>query len=191
MKRERPLSFKVNDYLTLKLEDGKTFIYIQGKKFLQCMRLVLNILPEDVPEYDEIKSIDEAAEINKKHLWQNRIVQGPRAHPVREQGHTITREQEFWGHCSNLQVWVEHGYDTRLLHSNLAFPLLKKLVEAGDPLAKKVIKEEIAKRFESRNPSVQKFLINEHYLQYFTIDELNILFQIYLENNADYEDLMW
>lgn len=61
----------------------------------------------------------------------------------------ITPEEEFWGHCSNLQAWVENNYDTRLLHSNIAFPLLKKLTEAGDPNTNKVFKEEIARRFES------------------------------------------
>ncbi len=48
--------------------------------------------------------------------------------------------KEFWGHCSNLQAWAEYGYDTRLLHPNLAFPLLEKLATVGDPIAKKVFK---------------------------------------------------
>ncbi len=38
--------FKVNGYITLKLEEGKTFIHIAGKKFMQCIRLMLNI-PKD------------------------------------------------------------------------------------------------------------------------------------------------
>ena len=44
-----------------------------------------------------------------------------------------------------MQVWAEHNYYTRLLHRDITFPLLKKLTEGGDPLARKVFKEEIAK----------------------------------------------
>lgn len=73
---------------------------------------------------------------------------------------------------SNLQVWVECEYDTRLLHRNIAFPLLEKLTEAGDPLAKKRFKEEIAKRYSSKNPTVIKFLELEGYLKYLSNEEM-------------------
>lgn len=43
-------------------------------------------------------------------------------------------EIEFWGHCSNLQVWAENNYDTRLLHRNLSSPLLKQLSDLGDSI---------------------------------------------------------
>ena len=42
----RKYEFKVNDFLTLKLEDNKTFIYVKGKKFIQCIRLFLQISPQ-------------------------------------------------------------------------------------------------------------------------------------------------
>jgi hypothetical protein len=61
----------------------------------------------------------------------------------------IDTEEEFWGHCSNLQAWSEHDYDTRLLKVNLAFPLLEQLAEAGDNLARIKFKEEILKRLLS------------------------------------------
>ena len=37
------------------------------------------------------------------------------------------------------------AYFCSLFHSNIAFPLLKKLAWEGDPQSKKVFKEEIAK----------------------------------------------
>ncbi|MHA1492280.1 MAG: leucine-rich repeat domain-containing protein, partial [Promethearchaeota archaeon] len=83
----------------------------------------------------------------------------------------IPPETEFWAHCSNLQAWAEHGYNTRLLHSNIAFPLLKKLAKVGDPLARKMFKEEVAERFLSGSESVQRYLISEGYLKHFTWDE--------------------
>lgn len=74
---------------------------------------------------------------------------------------------------TKLQAWYEQDYDTRLLHSNLAFPLLKKLTYCGDPFAKKVFKEEIAKRLESGFLPVVLYLIKEGYLSYLNAEELN------------------
>ena len=160
--------YVVNAYITLKLEKGKTNIYVKGELFNQCKRVVFNIPINRLVELDEINSIDEATDIYKHSLTTSKIA--------------ITPEQEFMAHCSNLQVWVEHEYDTRLLHSNLAFPLLEKLFDAGDPLAKKRFKEEIVIRFESGYPSMPTFLINRNYLQYFTNDEINTLFHVYINN---------
>ena len=88
----------------------------------------------------------------------------------------ITPETEFWGHCSNLQTWVENYYDSRLLHSNLAFPLLKALVEAGDQEAKKVFKDEIAERFAQGTPNVKLFLFNNSYLEFLNQEENYFIF---------------
>lgn len=152
------LEFKVNKYITLKLEDGFTVIYIKGKEFLQCRHLLL-IDPQKSKDYSEIKSIDEAQDSLKIN------------YPITLK---ITPEQEFWGHCSNLQVWDEHNYDTRLLHSNLAFPLLKKLMELGDVRARKMFKEEIANRIEENYPSVNQLLIEEGYINYLSTEELKL-----------------
>ena len=167
--------YRINEYITLKLEENKTFIYIKGKKFMQCIRLALQILPQESHLFEEVESIDEAAEVYKQYLWENKIVEGPMAHPSRFQNTTITPEHEFWGHCSNLQTWVEHKYDTRLLRGNLSFPLLKKLAKAGDELAREIFKDEIAQRLESGYPSVVQYLIIQGYLYHFTSSELNTI----------------
>ena len=167
--------FKVNDLLTLKIEDNKTFIYIKGKKFIQCMRLFLQIPPQKSNLYEEIESIDEATEIFDKFLLENRIVEGKFQKPVIDFNNTITPEQEFWGHCSNIQAWVECGYDTRLLHSNLSFPLLKALSDTGDQLALLRFKEEIALRLEGGYFPVILYLIKENYLRYLPPDYLRDL----------------
>ncbi|TFG00227.1 MAG: hypothetical protein EU540_05545 [Promethearchaeota archaeon] len=164
--------FKVNDYITVKFENRETFIYVSGKRFIQCIRLVLNIPIADVQQYDEIDSIDEAAGIYNKHIYQNRIVQGPMARNVPDISHDIIPEQEFWWHCSNIQAWAENNYDTRFLDSKLSFALLKKLTEVGDPIAKKVFKEEIAKRLTSGYVPVIKYLIKENYINYLSKEEL-------------------
>ena len=163
--------FKVNKYITLKLEGGKTNIYIKNELFNQCKFLLLDILVEKISSFDDIESIDEAAKRLDKTLEQDKT--------------RIPPDTEFWGHCSNLQIWAENDYYTRLLHSNLSFPLLKRLAEIGDPLAKKVFKEEIAKRLsvldvisndvESSNyqPMVDLFY-HEGYLEYLNDNELEI-----------------
>ena len=161
--------FNVNDYLSLKLENGLTVIYVKGKRFDQCKFLLLEIPIKEITPLADIESIDEAVEELDSSL------EGSEGNYVK-----IPPEIEFWGHCSNLQAWYEYNYDTRLLHSNLSFPLLKKLVEVGDPLANKVFKEEIAKRFHSGYiPSIY-YLIQENYLDYLDDDEINLIF---LENN--------
>jgi hypothetical protein len=168
---------EINQYITLKLEYGRTYIYVNGKKFIQCIRLILNIPKSDVQLYDEVDSIDEAAKIYSNHIHQNRIVRGPMAAPVPNQKHDITPEEEFWGHCSNIQAWVEHDYDTRILMRNISFPLLRELVKAGDPKAKNVFKEEIAQRLESGFPSVVQYLLNQGYLRYFSPSELETIIE--------------
>ena len=95
----------------------------------------------------------------------------------------LSPETRFWGHCSNLQAWSENNYDTRILHSNLAFPLLKKLTEAGDPVAHNVFKEEIAKKLNSGYPPVIDFLIEENYTKFLTKEEATLV----LSKNPDYK----
>jgi hypothetical protein len=53
------LEFVINKYITLKLENGKTYIYILGKKFEQYKKLALTIVNNEFEILDELKSIDE------------------------------------------------------------------------------------------------------------------------------------
>ena len=159
--------FKVNDYLTLRLEsvwghkEQETVIYVAGEWFQQCKFLLLDMFIEEASFFDEIDSIDEAAVKLSQSQERNKFFK--RKIPI---------EVEFWGHCSNLQVWAEYNYDTRLLHSNLAFPLLKKLTEAGDPIANRVFREEIAKRIEQGYQPVVEYLKEEMYFKYLSHEEL-------------------
>ena len=166
--------FKVSTYLSLKLQDYRVNIYVKDKLFSQCKYLLLNIPKQEIENYDEIGSIDEAAEKLDRSREGNGVYNTD-----------ISIETEFWGHCSNIQAWYENGYDTRLLHRNLAFPLLKALVEAGDHLARKVFKEEIAMRLESGYPSVVQYLINQGYLEYLSDEELKLI----IENSKFIQDL--
>jgi hypothetical protein len=157
--------YKINEYLKLKLEGDRTYIYVKNKRFRQCMYLLMNVQLDKVEKYDMINSIDEAAE-NLDRSMERDI-------SIRRQ---ITPQVEFWGHCSNIEAWAENDYDTRLLHRNLAFPLLRELMLAGDPIAKRVFKEEIAIRITSKHPTVINYLLEEGYLKYLENNELETIF---------------
>ena len=159
--------FKVNKFIILKLEGEKTIIYISGKRYDQCKALVLNIPIKKMARLDEIESIDEAVDTLKRASKETVYSQIQ-----------IPPETEFWGHCSNLQVWAEHNYNTRLLHSNLAFDLLRALSKAGDFRAKRIYKEEIAKRFTEGYESVNEFLVNSRLLNVLDKEEFLSLLDI-------------
>ena len=55
--------YVVNNFLKLRLEQGRTHIYVKNRLFMQCMYLLLNIQTDKIRQYDNIDSIDEAAEI--------------------------------------------------------------------------------------------------------------------------------
>jgi len=160
--------FRVNSYITLKLENRKTYIYVAGEKFSQCKYLLLDIPIDKVASFNEIDSIDDAYKVLNK---SRQIGEDETLDPE----FRIPPEVEFWGHSSNLQVWAENDYDTRLLHSNIAFPLLKRLTEVGDINAKIVFKDEIAKRFSSGTYSVMLYLINMGYINLLEREELRTL----------------
>lgn len=61
-KIDSPFEFKVNEYLSLKLENGKTNIFVNDKIFKHCKFLLLDIPINEVEQFNEIESIDEAEE---------------------------------------------------------------------------------------------------------------------------------
>jgi len=171
------MEFIINEFLSLKLENGITMIYVAEVPFHQCKFLLLEIPVRDITSLDDIKSIDEAAQELSRSLEPSDGF---------SRVDLISPETEFWGHCSNLQAWYENNYNTKLLHSNLAFPLLKKLTEAGDLLARKVFKDEVAKRYNSGIESVRKFLESGNYLRFLTKEEFYSLIDV----DTEYETLM-
>ena len=183
MSNSKIKEFKVNKYILLRLEGKYTLIYVNRKRFMHCKRLIINIPIKDIETYEEISSIDEASKLYNQYLIDNKFYKEEN----KELFHSpyicdIPPETEFWGHCSNIQVWVEQNYDPRVLHSNLAFPLLKELTKAGDPQAKKVFKEEIAKRFFEGKITQKLILVKEKYLNYLNKEELESLIEDYIDS---------
>ncbi len=153
----------------MKLENNKSNIYIGGEFFQQCKKLILHI--NEIDMYNGVRSIDDITNLKKNTLGDSETIH-------------IPPELEFWGHCSNMQVWVENNYNTDLLHSGLSFPLLKKLTEIGDSKARAIFKEEILYKLEQRSDNVVRFILENQYLDYFTQEELT---DIYKYNVSKFE----
>jgi hypothetical protein len=163
---------KINKYITVQLEGTHTVIYVDNKEFRHCKYLLLNITPQNRKIAQKIDSVDDMEKLLNTGMHGSR---GSKFH--------ITPTQEFFGHCSNLQAWVENEYDTRILHRNLAFPLLKELAKAGDPNARKVFKEEIAKRILSGSQNVIQYLLEEGYLEFLGREEISFILQRLVEED--------
>lgn len=168
LRRERFLKptkiFKINDLVDLRLINNRTYIFVNNKRLTVCTFLLINIPKEKIQDYDEIKSIDEAAEILDKSMER-----------IPPYYYKISPEEEFKAHCSNIQAFFENGLNTNILHSNIAFPLLKELVQQGFEPAQKVFKEEIAIRFNEGTFNSRRFLYLRGYLNYLSEEEKQAL----------------
>lgn len=78
--------FKINKFITVKQEKNKVNIYVNNEKFSQCKYLLINIPINQIQEFDEINSIDEAAELLD--------------HSLEGDNSQMPIKTEFWGHCS-------------------------------------------------------------------------------------------
>jgi len=154
---------KMNKYLSVRLVEGLTEVFVGEKRIDQCKLVLMNFPKEKAEELGRFETIDELSEFAEK----NELDFTPE----------ITPEEEFWAHCSAIQAWVESGYDTRVLDMRLAFPILKELTKLGDTQARKKFKDEIFERFSSGYVPVLKYLTREGYLEFFSSEEVDTLFQ--------------
>ena len=188
-KYRKAKTFKINDYLSLVFAKGLSLILVNGKEFKQCKQLKLNIPINNLEAMAGMKTIDEIADFldeNRSNFQHNRDFDAE----IENTYPQITPEDAFWGHCSNLDAWYKEGYNTDILHRSLSFPLLKELYKAGDPQARIIFKEELAKTLNSDYYPRFLFLIDGGYIDYLSSDELDSIAQeiknpikrIYLKN---------
>ncbi len=151
---------RLSRYISLKLEDTRTNIYIDNKLFMQCKSLIVHISIDKLKKYDDLTSIDDLEQefLNSNHNQSE-----------------LSPEDEFWGHCSNIQGWIESDYDARILHHSLAFPLLRTLYNLGDIKAKRAFKAEIISRFINGSKQVKIFLLEEGFLCNFSLEERELI----------------
>ncbi|MFX1236681.1 MAG: hypothetical protein ACFFAS_18920 [Promethearchaeota archaeon] len=159
--------YQVNDYLRVELTKyGFVQIFIGEKRYIGKVKLLRSDQIKEFAHIDEAteklvhyrgrgyEKYKEEQEISKSGKCCSRsnittlLGKSLRCLNCRKTFLMISPEEEFWGHCSSLKAWAEHEYNTDLLDSRLAFPLLKELIQAGDNVAKKVLKREIIRKIK-------------------------------------------
>lgn len=156
---EHKAQARADDSLRLMLSEHIDLVYdhhekrveirVDGKEFLSCAALVASF--DDLAKISkDITSIDELVEIHDDDSW----IAGDEA--LRQQ---ITPQEELIAHASNIQAWIENDYDPRILHSNIAFPLLRELARVGDEKARRVMEAAIDERMESGNSTTRKAIM--------------------------------
>lgn len=157
------MEFKVNEYLSAKLVEGKVQIYVRDKYASMCTYVKTDIEATEMIELTEMEPLDDAVE-------RIRADKGLNALKIE-----ISPEDEFWAICSNMQVWAEHDYDTRLLSLTISFSLLKRLADVGDPIAQKAFKKEIFKRLQSDSKNVIRYLISQTLISVLEPEDFKII----------------
>jgi hypothetical protein len=159
---KKPYFFSINKYIIL-VYDGNDSLYLNKEFFRMCRATVLTI-PRESNDAETIDSIDEAIDVfstTEDHGW------GRSIHPM----------TEFWANCSNIQAWENNDYNTNIIHTNLGFPLLKKLSQLGDPIAKRNYREEIIRRLRSNYFNTVAYLILNDFLKVFNKNEISTIIE--------------
>ncbi len=153
--------FVVSKHISIRLEGTEIYIYIDGNRFKQCASLVLNIPIDKIEDFDDIKSIEEAVErLESTEGWDQLSLE-----------YHISPEEEFFGHCSNIQAWYESGYNSNILHYTLSFSLLQELAKY-DSVAKAVLREEVAKRLATGYENVTNYIYESRLILLLSHDEI-------------------
>lgn len=137
----------VSPLIELAYNPGKKVVevYVDGHRSLMCAALVASI--DDLARKGkDITSIEEMADLPGV-----KLVECAAAADL-----FGTPEAELAAHASNIQTWIEHDYDTHLLHCNISFPLLVDLTRAGDDKARRVLEATIDERMRDGSSTTRK-----------------------------------
>jgi hypothetical protein len=165
--------FHVNDLLTVRFDGRGIYMLVNGQRFNQCVYPALypeafQDIDQDDTDPPELEGPD-TPEIPKRargsvdaNLYRD---YGTLDHPGYDQNPGVPSGTLFWGLCSSLQAWAENGYDSCLLHVNLAFPLARALANAGDEGARAMFEREVVARWNSDFEPVQVYLSEQGFLE--------------------------
>lgn len=170
MRRQKELQdFTVNEFISLKLDGKRTEIYVDGELFRSCKYLLISIPIDEIEEWDYYDSMDEIIKATQKG--------GGERHAS-----PITPEEAFWGHCSNLQAWVDSGYNYRVLDTRLSIPIILLILRS---LVKNREKVKFRKFFLEVVSSLDDYIINSRQNDY-TYDKFNFLSRVVLRTKDKY-----
>lgn len=142
--------FKINKYISISLEGKNIILYVLNIKFKEFTYSKYNKIVQNCSFIDKINLDDNAILDNLKKDLEN-----------------IKNSFLFY---KLLYFWISHKYNTNFLDYQISFPILKKLVQVGDPKAKKVFYNEILKNLWGGDPLVIKYLMRENYYDYLVLD---------------------
>jgi len=134
----------VNEFISLKLDNGATDIYINDEHFNQCKYLLISIPLEYAEDFDGYDTMDE-------------IIKATNKNDGEKSAKSLTSVEEFQGHCSNIQAWVENHYDYRILDTRLSIPIILEIMKG---LLKPVDKERFRKFFLEVVQTLDDYIIN-------------------------------
>lgn len=118
--------------------------YVDGNLVSYCS-YVLVTAPIDTPE-------DNMNDIIK--------IYGKPERECRDIMKNVSNDTLILAHASNIQAWVEHDYDPRILHTNIAFPLLRALATV-DPAAMDKSLEIVHERWKQGSENSRKAIIHQ------------------------------
>ncbi len=148
-----------NIVFTVKLFDDKSRIFIGEEEIITCRTVPLAIPQAELPALKNMESINDIIDYIE------------RAPMSENMDYEIDPELDFFVNCSNLQAWVEHDFNTRLLDYMLSFTLLEELVKRGYQRAKMRLKEEILERYYYGSEKVRDLIVEQGLLDYLTTEE--------------------
>jgi len=122
-------------------ESKRIEVFVADKPVVHCVHVAC-ALPED--ELRDVNSVNE-------------LIAGHRS--TEHQRVTVDVNTLLQLHASNLQVWIEHGYDSALIDDRIARPILEALAWAGDDKAHVKYLESVLDRWQAGNYTSRHALI--------------------------------
>jgi len=151
-------TFVANEFISLKLEKGKTQIYINDKLFNQCKFLLITLPVDEFDDFEGYDSMDEVIEaVNSNSIDKILKETSKRDGRTEPRADELSNEEEFIGHCSNIQAWVENDYNYRILESKLSIPIIMEILKG---LTKPEDRERFKTFFTEVVESLDDYIIN-------------------------------
>ncbi|MFX1529955.1 MAG: hypothetical protein ACFFBC_02470 [Promethearchaeota archaeon] len=154
-------SNKINNYISIKIinssinhkikksesykssgRENRIFIYVKNKPVISIHP---NLFPSLKTLSQEIKEPIGRYEYNLKNFFTKTI---------------------FRRLTSNLLIWAENNYNSKLIDHKIGFPLLKELRKVGETKFQIILQQEILKTYASSTVQTKEFLRREGYLEF-------------------------
>ncbi len=95
-------------------------------------------------------------------------------------------EKKFDLFTRKIKNWFENDYNTDELNPGFSIPLLKKLVDSGDPIALNRFRNDIYKRLCSSKKEIILYLLKYNYISYFSVEQLAFILENIHPNLSQY-----